>query len=132
MAQPSYETGTWSCICDRCGFRYKNYELKREWTGLMVCSKCFEVRHEQDFVRGVPDGRAVPWARPEATDSYVNFVVLGDENPLNGQSFSNVSNASSNSNWQYQATTNFIYQRYNPISGSYEYSNIKTGTIAHI
>jgi hypothetical protein len=32
----------------------------------MVCRKDFEVRHPQDFVRGVPDkSQTLPWTRPE-------------------------------------------------------------------
>ncbi len=31
-----------NAICDRCGFRYKFYNLKKEWTGLMVCDGCWE------------------------------------------------------------------------------------------
>lgn len=55
----------WKAICDRCGFRYRSDQLRKEWTGLMVCSEDFERRHPQDFVRGVPDRQNVPWTRPE-------------------------------------------------------------------
>jgi hypothetical protein len=63
---------TWLAICDRCGFKKQSSELRKEWTGLMVCADtCFEARHPQDFVRGVPDKQAPPWVRPEPADVFV-------------------------------------------------------------
>ena len=62
-------------ICDRCGFKYWNTELRREWTGLMVCRDDFETRHPQDFVRGVADRQVVPVSRPEPADV---FLAVGD------------------------------------------------------
>ncbi len=56
--------GQWKVVCDRCGERLKSNALRREWTGLMVCSGCFENRHSQEFVRGKADNMAPPWARP--------------------------------------------------------------------
>jgi hypothetical protein len=59
----------WRVICDRCGFKRWNYELRREWTGLRVCADtCFEKRHEQDFVRAKPDKQNPPWVRPEPAE----------------------------------------------------------------
>ncbi len=58
-------------ICDRCGFKYWNYELRMEWTGLMVCSADWDPRHPQDFVRGVPDNQTVAIARPEPADVFI-------------------------------------------------------------
>lgn len=65
-------------ICDRCGFEYNLNALRKEWTGLMVCSGpatngCWEPRHPQDFVRGVPDSQGVrPNMRPEPADVFIN------------------------------------------------------------
>lgn len=44
----------------------------------MVCSPtvkkgCWEIRHPQEFIRPVPDQQKLPWTRPEATDSYLNY-----------------------------------------------------------
>lgn len=58
-------------ICDRCGFKRKLSTLRKEWTGLRVCSECWEPRHPQDFVRGVPDNQSVPDPRPEPTDIFI-------------------------------------------------------------
>jgi hypothetical protein len=59
-----YVAGTWKACCDRCGFNFRNTELRLEWTGLRVCRDCFEQRNSQDFVQGVPDRQAPPWTRP--------------------------------------------------------------------
>ena len=76
-----YVKGQWDVICDRCGHRYKNVQLRREWTGLMVCTghdtaDCWEPRHPQDMVRGVADRQAPPWTRPEPEPIYTS--VAGD------------------------------------------------------
>lgn len=70
------ELGAWNVICDRCGFKHKNYQLQKEWTGLMVCGKCFEPRHPQDFLRLRPDTGNVPWTRPEQEDVFIPFTHI--------------------------------------------------------
>ena len=70
MANSYYAPGEWNAVCDRCGFEYKSSELKRTWDGLMVCSKDWEPRHPQDFVRGVKDPQSVPWTRDEGPDVF--------------------------------------------------------------
>lgn len=73
-----YEAGSWKAECDRCGFDYKNYQLRREWTGLMVCrgpgtNDCWEPRHPQDQIQGVPDRQAPEWVRPgTVSEPFVN------------------------------------------------------------
>lgn len=79
----SYVQGQWNAICDRCGVKYKSGQLRREWTGLRVCSgggtnDCFEMRHPQDHVRGKPDRQASPWSRPDTTGADVS-VGSGNE-----------------------------------------------------
>lgn len=68
--QDAYRHGQWLAICDRCGFQYYSSKLRKEWTGLRVCSgpatnDCWEPRHPQDFVRGRKDNQSPPWVRPE-------------------------------------------------------------------
>lgn len=64
--------GSWNVICDRCGVKRKADQVRKEWTGLIVCSdKCWEPRHPQDFVRSKPDDQSVPFTRPEKTDQFV-------------------------------------------------------------
>ena len=67
--QNTLKLGDWNAICDRCGFKYKASDLKEEWTGNMVCKECWEPRHPQDFLRGIPDDQSVPWSRPEQADA---------------------------------------------------------------
>ena len=65
-----YRTGEYNVICDRCGVEKKNTQVRKEWTGLIVCFDCFDYRQPQDFVRGVRDDMAVPFARPDPPDNY--------------------------------------------------------------
>lgn len=65
-----FELGQWKAMCDRCGFEFKARQLRKEWTGLRVCSgpgsnDCWEPRHPQDFVRGKKDDQTPPWTRPD-------------------------------------------------------------------
>jgi hypothetical protein len=66
----------WRAICDRCGFEFYSFELKKEWNGLMTCNACWEPRHPQDFVRAVRDEQTVPWTRPEPEDEFVPVCYL--------------------------------------------------------
>lgn len=69
-------------ICDRCGFEFKHAELRKEWTGLMVChgpatNGCWEPRNQQDYVRGVPDNQGVrPNMRPEPADVFIDPLAI--------------------------------------------------------
>jgi len=72
MANDQYVHGTYNVICDRCGFKFKATQCRKEWTGLFVCSKCWEARHPQDFVRAKRDEQKVPIARPEGTDVFID------------------------------------------------------------
>ncbi len=52
--------GQWNVICDRCGFKYKSDQLRREWNGWRTCfgddtNECWEPRHDQDYVKARPD-----------------------------------------------------------------------------
>lgn len=56
-------------ICDRCGFKYRRYQLSKEATKLVVCSSCNDrgydlIRHPQNRpfrprreLLPIPDGR---------------------------------------------------------------------------
>ena len=67
--------GEWNVKCDRCGFKFKSGMLKKTWDDLMVCSTCYEVRHPQDFVRGVPDNQNPPWVRPDPAPTFIAFCT---------------------------------------------------------
>ena len=42
--QNSYEHGGWNVICDVCGFKFKNVDIKKRWDGLYVCKEDYEQR----------------------------------------------------------------------------------------
>jgi hypothetical protein len=75
-----YKAGSYNTVCDVCGFRFKADKLRKRWDGLMTCSKDWEPRHPQDFLRGVPDKQSVPWTRPEidGPDVGPNYINLYD------------------------------------------------------
>lgn len=58
----TYKAGKWLALCQRCGFKHYNSQLRLEWTKLRVCNNCFEYRQPQDFVKGVKEG-TTPWSR---------------------------------------------------------------------
>ena len=60
-----YIPGDWNAVCDVCGFEFKASQLRKRWDGYRVCSKDWEQRHPQDFLRGKPERNRVPWARQE-------------------------------------------------------------------
>lgn len=70
-SRDDYRSGDWNLICDRSGRKIKASEARREWTGAIVHYSEFEERHPQDFVRGRADRQAVPFARPEPDDEFV-------------------------------------------------------------
>lgn len=73
MGQADYFLlGANNVICDRCGFKYKSTQVRKEWTGLIVCKKCWDPRHPQDKVRAVKDDQSPSVNRPEATDTFLS------------------------------------------------------------
>jgi hypothetical protein len=70
-----WKPGRWKVVCDRCGFRFHSDALKEEWTGLMVCSGCWETRHPQDFIKVPLERITPPWTRVEAGDTFDNAPV---------------------------------------------------------
>lgn len=76
--------GSWNVICDICGFKFKADELKKDWRGLMVCEKDFELRNPQDFIRLPPEQVAPPWTRPYPPDSFINVCDLWKSSPMAG------------------------------------------------
>lgn len=76
--QNALEIGLWNAECDRCGFKFKNVDLRKEWNGLMTCKDCWEPRHPQDFLKGVPDDSSVPWSRPDSDADTNTTDINGD------------------------------------------------------
>ena len=62
----TYVPGQTLAICDRCGFEFPLRELRKEWTGLMVCRHDFDERPAEMKTPNVrPEGVAKPNARPD-------------------------------------------------------------------
>ncbi len=63
-----YKESDYYFTCQRCGVITKISHIKKEWTGLWVCDEtvhdCWEERHPQDFVRGIPEHMQVFPASP--------------------------------------------------------------------
>lgn len=76
--------GQWNCICDRCGFKFKSPELRKDWQNLMVCNACFELRNQQDFLRIKPEKVAPPWVRPQPTDTFVSICYVWQQSSYVG------------------------------------------------
>lgn len=65
---PGYVPGQNWVECMRCGLDYRHSDIKREWTGLVVCKTCWEPRHPQDFVRARTDRIAAPGPNNTASE----------------------------------------------------------------
>ena len=84
-SSPRYEPGTWLAICDRCGFKFKASQLRKDWQGYMVCDADWEQRHPQDFLKVHPETAVPAWTRPEPTDTFVEVdyiaTTTGEQEP---------------------------------------------------
>jgi hypothetical protein len=63
--------GDSKACCDVCGFDFKQSQLRKRWDGAMVCSKDYEARHPQDFVKARPERNTVKDARPAPEPRFV-------------------------------------------------------------
>lgn len=79
-----YAPGAYNAICDRCGHKFKSFQLIRDWQGLMVCAKDWEPRHPQDFVRAPQPEKPVQWTRPEQETVYAVFCTPNDITAIPG------------------------------------------------
>lgn len=77
-----YVAGDHWCICDRCGFKVRFSDTRKEWNGLRVCTKDYEARQPQDFVRSVKDRQKVEDARPRDTDIFIDLGLLVNNDGL--------------------------------------------------
>lgn len=76
-----FKSGSWNCVCDVCGFKYKSSELRKRWDNLMVCDKDYEERQPQDLIRVPQEHPETPWARPRANYDEKVFVTFGPADP---------------------------------------------------
>jgi hypothetical protein len=70
-----YRHGDNNVICDRCGFKYKASDLKREWNGLYTCKFDWEPRHPQDLIKSKHDDQRPSLSRPGAVDVFVPSAI---------------------------------------------------------
>lgn len=63
--------GDWNVVCYECGRKRKASYMKRHWQGYYVCPEHWEVRHPQDFVRGIADVQTPPWTQPMPPNEFV-------------------------------------------------------------
>ena len=71
MTTSYLKLGAWNSICDVCGFKYKAFQLRKRWDGLMVCKDDWEPRHPQDLIKIPKEDVSVPWSRPEQADTFI-------------------------------------------------------------
>lgn len=74
---PGFRPGNYWIECDRCGLEYRQSEIKKEWTGLLVCKECWEPRHPQEFIRARKDQISPPpgWVRPVDIEYLTGFCT---------------------------------------------------------
>lgn len=65
----------WKATCMRCGFQFPSTELRKEWTGLYVCEKDYETRHEQTLIK-VRGEKATPTFVSKDSDIYLNVCTV--------------------------------------------------------
>jgi hypothetical protein len=65
------KVGDYNAECQRCHFKFKASELRREWTNLLVCDQCYDPRHPQEFLRAARDDMTVPFVSPELPPVFV-------------------------------------------------------------
>jgi hypothetical protein len=58
-----YADGDFNAVCSMCGRKFKGSELLQHWQGLWRCARCWEPRHPQDFIRGIPDNPTPPFVQ---------------------------------------------------------------------
>ncbi len=51
MKKASWPGHGWKVSCHRCGMWSMSTEIRKEWTGLLVCPKCYESRHPQTLIK---------------------------------------------------------------------------------
>ena len=78
MAYPgSYKKGDHRAACMVCGQVFLASQMRMRWDNLFVCQADFEVRHPQDFVRGVPDDMRAEPVRVRPDPTYVDPDTFG-------------------------------------------------------
>jgi len=65
----------WKFACHRCGMWFPSTEIRKEWTGALVCRKDWEPRHEQTLIK-VHGEKAFPdFVSKDGTDTFVEGAL---------------------------------------------------------
>ena len=76
----------WNVICDLCGWKFKNTEVRKRWDGLLVCRKDWETDHPQKHIRVQTDPVPVPsdLIRQAPDSTFITFDYIWDKTPSTG------------------------------------------------
>lgn len=89
MPANHYINGAWNVICDSCGFKKKNFEVRKRWDGLIVCADtCWETDHPQKYIKVKEGPIAPPFVRPDPVPSYLDVCYV-----FESQSYSGISSS---------------------------------------
>ena len=81
MKTRGYRSGDYYVHCDRCGCRFYRSEMRRQWDGVMVDSRCYDSKHPQLELRARADKQGVKDARPSNDEFLTTPVQASDLNP---------------------------------------------------
>jgi hypothetical protein len=75
-----FKSGAWNVICDVCGNKFKNTDVKKRWDGFIVCKDDFEHRHVADFIKIPAEHNNVTDPRHEPDDQFISvtYIDTGD------------------------------------------------------
>lgn len=60
-------------MCAICNFKVRASKTQPRWDNLIVCHKCYEIRHPQDFIGAIKDDMSVPNPRPRQDPKFVDY-----------------------------------------------------------
>lgn len=86
MVMRSGKSYEYNVECPICGFKKKNYEMKRRWDGLMVCKDDWEMRHPMDFYRAKNDAHKLPYTLPAQENNLTATNTATNVNPSSAPS----------------------------------------------
>lgn len=76
----SYVPGGAYGLCMRCGFKFRLSELRKEWSGLLVCNADFDpLPDTMKPPRNGPEGMALADASPEPPDTFITQPVRPED-----------------------------------------------------
>lgn len=72
-----FKAGDWNIHCQECWQTFKASQVRKRWDGFWVCYRCWEPRHPQDFIKGIPDRQNVPFSTSDP--DYIYSGTTGDQ-----------------------------------------------------